>query len=267
MNAGSFKLWAKTLLNRKPGMLEAARQLLFRLGGTVYRNELEWLARVFNGRRGVVFLQIGANDGMSDDSIYPFVQANDWRGVLVEPVGHLFDRLVANYAGAEGLAFEKKALLEKDGKVTFYRLKETTDPMPGWYDQIGSLKLDVILSHRSSIPNIADYLVEEEVEGVCFTTLMASHGLKSVDLILIDTEGYDLNILRTIDFQRFRPELIIYEDKHLSIPDKARAAALLRSYGYVVHPIGANNAATLSAIWNLPYWRHRLSVSASTRSI
>jgi len=50
-----------------------------------------------------------------------------------------------------------------------------------------------------------------------------------IDLILIDTEGYDLNILRTIDFRRFCPKLLIYEQHYLSLHEKAAAKDLLRS--------------------------------------
>jgi hypothetical protein len=70
-----------------------------------------------------------------------------------------------------------------------------------------------------------------------------------IDLILIDTEGYDLKILKMIDFRRFRPKLIIYEQELLSPEDKAAAHSLLRSYGYVVHPIEMNNAATRTVLF------------------
>jgi FkbM family methyltransferase len=245
----------KRILGADPRLFLAARQLVYRLGGSVFRTEAEWLSCIFGNRKGVFFLQIGANDGASDDSIYPFVRINSWRGILVEPVKYLFDRLIANYSGVNGVAFENKALTEHDGKQIFYRLKETADALPGWYDQIGSLKLDVVLSHQVAIPNIGDYLVEEEVECISFGTLVSRHGVTAIDLILIDTEGYDLNILKTIDFDRFHPKLVIYEQKHLSISDKAEASRLLRSKGYVVHSIGANNAATRTAFWTAGYWR------------
>lgn len=250
-----FKAWMANNLAAHPGLFRTAKQLFYRLGGTVYRTEREWLRTVFGDRKDVFFLQIGANDGKSDDCVYPFVQAYSWQGVLIEPVRYLFDRLVANYQGVDGLVFVNKALTERDGKRAFFRLRETDDALPDWYQQIGSLRSEVILSHRSTIPNIDDYLIKEEVDCISFSTLIRHEFVKKLDLILIDTEGYDYNILKTIDFNRFQPLLIIYEEKHLSAVEKDEARRLLRSYGYVVHPIGANAAATRTAVFSPGYWR------------
>jgi FkbM family methyltransferase len=238
---------AKSLL-KKTGMFPAAKNLYCALGGAVYRTESEWLRHVFGGRKEIFFIQVGAHDGRSNDSVYPFAREIGWHGILVEPVPYLFDRLVDNYYGASGIALENVALAEHNGRKCFYRLRETTDLLPSWYDQIGSLDLGTVLSHRSVIPNIEDYLLKEEVECLTFETLITRHQVSKIDLILLDTEGYDLNIMKMIDLQRFRPELIIYEQKHLSPADKSAASLLLRSHGYVVHPIGMNNAATRTAI-------------------
>jgi len=229
---------------RKTGTFTAAKDLYSALGGTVVWSETEWLHRLLGTGRDVFFIQIGANDGKTYDYIYPIARERGWRGVLVEPIGYLFSRLVENYRGAQGIEFENAALAEVAGKKGFYRLREIEDAaLPLWYEGIGSLNKDTILSHRYLIPNIDDLLVEEEVECITFDELTNRHGVTKIDLILIDTEGYDLNILRTIDFRRFRPKLLIYEQLHLSLYDKAAAKDLLRSWGYAVLPMGLNNAA------------------------
>ena len=123
-------------------------------------------------------------------------------------------------------------------------LKKSGNPnLPEWYDQLGSLSKDVVLSHRHAIPNIDDLMVREEVKAITFDELIQRHHITTLDLILIDTEGYDLNILKMIDFSRFRPKLVIYEHKHLSADDKTTASSLLKSNGYAIHSAGENNAA------------------------
>jgi hypothetical protein len=119
----------------------------------VYRPEEEWLADFAKRRRDVFFFQIGAHDGKTDDKLHLLVRERQWRGVLVEPVKYLFDRLVSNYAGTQGLSFENKALMAKDGSATLYFLRQTNDPLlPHWYDQLGSFNRDVVLSHKAAIP-------------------------------------------------------------------------------------------------------------------
>lgn len=234
---------AKDLL-RKTGTFSAIKDLYCSLGGTVYRSEEEWLRRLLGANRHVFFVQIGAHDGKSNDKIYPMARERAWRGVLVEPVRYLFNRLVENYRDTPGIQFENAALAERSGKKRFYRLKETSDTtLPPWYDQIGSFNKEAVLSHRDRIPNIDNLIIQEYVDCISFDQLVSRHQISKIDLILIDTEGYDLNVLRMINFHQFRPKLLIYEHKHLSPEDKAASEALLRSFGYVIHPTGPNNAA------------------------
>lgn len=238
--------WNGLRLRGQNRAYKLAKHLAGKLGYPVYRPEEEWLEDFANGRPDVFFLQIGANDGKTDDRLYQLVRGRGWRGVLLEPVKHLFDRLVSNYAGSQGLIFENSALGEKDGKAAFYHLRQTGDSIPHWYDQLGSFRREVVLSHGQAIPDIQNYLVEESVDCISFGSLVMRHNIERIDLILIDTEGYDLEILRTIDLDRFQPALIIYEQKHLSSADKARAVALLRGHGYKVYPCGPDNVAVQS---------------------
>ena len=54
----------------------------------------------------------------------------------------------------------------------------------------------------------------------------------SVDLLLIDTEGYDLELLKLFDFDRFQPAIVRFEHDHLSRPDWDEAVELLYRSGY-----------------------------------
>ena len=87
--------------------------------------------------------------------------------------------------------------------------------VPDWYDAIGSFVLDTILSHRDKIPDLESRLVATRVPAVTFNSLCARNGVDRVDLILIDTEGYDWEVIKNIDFSRYRPRLLIYEHFHL----------------------------------------------------
>lgn len=196
----------------------------------------------------VFFLQIGAHDGKTDDHIHSFVRKYGWRGILVEPVKPLFDRLVENYRGAEGLIFENKAVAADNGSHTLFRVRDDAD-LPDWCSQLSSLRRDVVLRKSYLAPKFERYLIEEQVNCVSFANLMACHGVTRLDVILIDTEGYDFEILRQVDFDRYRPRLVIYEQKHLSPAEKKQALRLLESHGYSVKRIGVgwNNAAVRGA--------------------
>ena len=193
--------------------------------------------------RDVFFLQVGANDGLLDDPIHYLVRGYGWRGILMEPVPHLFNRLRANYRGAQGPIFVNAALSEIDGSAIFYRIR-MADHLPAWCEGLGSFRRDVILSNRNDVPDIESHIVEESIESISFRKLIDRYQPPRIDLVVIDTEGYDLQILRQIDLLRFKPELIVYEHKHLTESERRTAADLLSAHGYrVVSTRWANTVA------------------------
>ena len=137
------------------------------------------------------FVQIGANDGVVHDPLYHHVVSHRWRGILVEPVKFYFDRLTRNYADNDRLIFENIAISDKDEVRDFFRIREGLDFLPAWTEGLGSFHLSVLLKHRWAIPNIRDYIVRERVECVSLPTLLGGHRVSKIDLMMIDTEGYD----------------------------------------------------------------------------
>ena len=68
------------------------------------------------------FVQIGAHDGIRDDPIRKYIVKSHWRGLLVEPVPHIFRKLVENYRDETQLIFENVAVAAHDGVMPFYTL-------------------------------------------------------------------------------------------------------------------------------------------------
>ena len=112
-------------------------------------------------RRDFFFIQIGSCDGTKEDMIRSYIKERHWSGILLEPVRYLFERLVRNYAGEKNLIFENAAVSEEDGFRDFYYLKETNDPMPPYYNELGSFLKDNVLKHKDAIPDIEKYILTE----------------------------------------------------------------------------------------------------------
>jgi hypothetical protein len=107
-------------------------------------SEQQVLSQIANRKQNVSFVQVGANDGKTEDYLYDFVHEHGWRGVLVEPVKPVFEKLVKNYDGIPGLIFENVAISEQDGMRTFYRLKDDKS-LPHIATMIGSFDRAVLL--------------------------------------------------------------------------------------------------------------------------
>lgn len=180
------------------------------------------------------FVQVGSNDGRTGDPLFGTVSQADVRGLLVEPMPELFERLTVTYAEKPGLNFVNAAVAEDEGSREFYWVP----PIPGdpiWVDQLGSFSREVILSHADRVLGIAERIQAVSVQCRTLSSLMNEHGFTRVDLLHIDAEGSDLAVLKTVDFGApWAPRSILYEQKHLG-PERAAAVDMLRREGY--HPV------------------------------
>lgn len=191
------------------------------------------------------FVQVGSNDGIQLDPLRAEILHRRWRGIMVEPVPYVFERLVANYGHLDHLAFENVAIADADGTAEFHYLPqaESGADIPEWYDALGSFRREVVLSHRRFIPDIDERIASMTVPTVTFDTLCARHGLETVDVVQIDTEGYDYEVIRRIDFERYRPEIVLYEHLHLDASDRGACERLLADAGFELLSNGMDTLA------------------------
>lgn len=187
------------------------------------------------------FIQIGAHDGIKWDPIHEFVEKYRWKGILVEPLEKEFSRLRQTYMSHEGLVFENVAISNKNERRKIYKLKEDKIEHD-WQRGIATLVPD---KHKDMSAMRQDDLVVEVVECITFNTLISKHGVKHIDLLQIDTEGYDYDIIRSVDFDRIVPQMIWYEHNHLEQQEKEQCVELLRNKGYVTISDGLNTIAFL----------------------
>ena len=178
-----------------------------------------------------VFIQIGAFDGITGDPIFALAKKYLWTGILVEPQSDAFELLVANYNNNPNISFENIAISDTDGTKILYGVQ------PVEYDtsnhgQLHSFNKDVILKHAHMVKGLEDRITEVSVPTMTLSSLMNKHAIKTLDLLQIDTEGYDYEIIKQIDFGNSKPHFINFEHKHLSDADKSECYALLEQNNY-----------------------------------
>jgi hypothetical protein len=86
---------------------------------------------------------------------------------------------------------------------------------------------------------VDSFVVSTEVTCLPLSEVLARHSIDRADLLLIDTEGYDWEVLRQVDLATLDPQVILFEHKHLSAQDRSRACAFLESR-YRCHDLGAD---------------------------
>ena len=225
------------------GIDSALRSKFARMRGV---HPVQAALRTLRKKDSVCIVQIGAFVGATDnDPIHRFLKdiaasKTTLKAVLVEPVRQYYEQLKANYRDVPGVHCENVAIAQTCGPHKFYRLG--VDPVdygfPAWLSQLGSLKEERMTTMWDNCERSEDckafYLQHRVVETIdCITShqLFERHAIKEVDLLQIDAEGYDYEILRTVDFNILRPRFINYE-RMLLLEKEPECRAMMRAAGY-----------------------------------
>ena len=211
---------------------------------------------LYKNPKDFFFVQIGANDGKKNDPIYDLVIKYNLSGLLVEPLDGAFQSLLKNYNGNSNLIFENVAISNKEGYQSIYEIKKEFQDT---YEEETKEKATMMASFNKDHvrkylrrgmkeffkdKQIDDYIDEVQVKTISFDTLMQKHRIKNIDLLQIDTEGFDFEIIKMVDFNKYSPKLINYESVHLNASDRAQCESLLKENGYLL----LNNKADTYAI-------------------
>jgi FkbM family methyltransferase len=190
------------------------------------------LKKYASRKQNVFFVQIGSNDAEFGDPITGYVKTKSWRGIMIEPVPYIFERLRRNFE-SDRIRVICCAIAEQTGQRPFYSLKPDKDPsLPRWYDQLGSFRKDVILKHCDLVPDLEKRIQKINVRCLTYDQLLGELGVNKVDLLHVDTEGYDYIIIRQIKLDSSGPEFLIFEHKHMLVSERRELLQTFRRRGY-----------------------------------
>lgn len=151
------------------------------------------LEQFTTARPGAVFVQVGANDGETSDSVNAFVKRGVLRSILVEPVHENFVKLERFYADVPNVRLVEAAMDHKSGKASIYMVKDAGRWAGSvWATQLASFDREHLI--RSGI--MAEEIEERSVECLDFPALMRRCDVDRIDVLQIDVEGFDAEVVR-----------------------------------------------------------------------
>ena len=154
-----------------------------------------------------ILIQIGSNDGKRFDNLNQFIKKYSPKSILVEPIKKNFDDLKKNYVYQTNIFFENSAISVNNEINSLFKVD---DKKLDLYDEhikgITSFRISHLLKHGVS----KSHIVEEKVNSLSIKHLLEKYSIDKLDLLMIDTEGYDAQI--AIDFlsnNSLRPFIIL----------------------------------------------------------
>jgi len=179
-----------------------------------------WVLAMCLGRAGGRFAEIGAFDGVLHANTFCLERDHGWGGVLVEPNPLLYARLKQSRTAT----CLEKAVYRQSGQLLSFVASQ----------EIGTLaeyaEADGYAQHRRQAISENGLIT---VETITFDEMDAADGRagSGFDYVSLDTEGSELDILRTIDLARHAVALFTIEHNFVE-PRRSEMHALLREAGY-----------------------------------
>jgi FkbM family methyltransferase len=178
---------------------------------------------VFFGRKGGAFIDIGANDGVSLSNTYFFEKTRGWTGICIEPQP---DKFASLQKERTSLCIQG-CVTDSPGTAEFLAVSGAAEMLSGLCSKYDP-------RHRARIDReVREAGAETAVIKVpCFTfaQIIEKGALRRIDYLSIDTEGGELDILKTIDFDAVAIEALSVENCYWD----GRYEQLLRSKGYAL---------------------------------
>jgi FkbM family methyltransferase len=176
------------------------------------------------------FVQIGANDGERSDDLRRLVLQYHPRGLLVEPLPDMFEKLKKNYRSEEQLVFANVALARQNHDVSLFRFRHDA-PVRDYLHGMATFDEQRIRRLARDL-KLSSWIEEVRVRGLTFKQLLEEFAVTDITLLQVDTEGFDFEIIKMALECRKCPDLINYEFTHLSPQDRLESYRLLAAHGY-----------------------------------
>jgi len=216
-------------LARNPGV--HLRQMIRRFRS--FRYLLDELA----DERLIAIVQVGANDGR--DAVGDLIRQRPERvekALLIEPQQSAFDRLVRRNDSLPGVICFNAAIDRQPGERTLYSVSPSAAGRLG--DGIASFDrhhVEKEIRTRTNVRSdseVAALITETAVPVTTLERAAASAEIADPDVLMVDTEGFDAEIVRMAIEAGWRPDVIQYEHKHLTQYGRRDLSTMLEQQGY-----------------------------------
>ena len=163
-------------------------------------------------------MNLGAMDGEMFDEMIGYTRMYGFKGIYVEPIPYLFEKLKKNIGGDN--LFENSAISDYDGEIEMMTIdQEVIDSglvHSCFYGMSAVYPPKNGLGSEFDRPTVEKYGKIVKVPCITFDNLLQKHNIQKIDVVKIDAEGHDYKIFKQIDVKKFRPKIIRIEWINLS---------------------------------------------------
>jgi FkbM family methyltransferase len=229
----SWRVWDSIIKSVWVAVPKQLRNLLWKFisSKSQIRAHIEDTLTYSNG----VIIQVGSNDGVSNDPLYESILLHKRQSYLVEPIDYLAEKLRSLHILNPYVKVCQFAIHPTSSSVDFFCLPRDADIKMGdlwkpWFDQIGSFSRSHLTKHS---PFIEPFIEKITIPCSTLNRLISDNKVEEISILHIDAEGFDLEVLGTIDLDKIKPLMIMLEHKHLPLKPLLKLVSGMKRFGYV----------------------------------
>lgn len=159
----------------------------------------------FNNKNKGVFLDIGANDGISLSNTYFLEKEREWSGFCFEPIQEVYEKLKTN----RKCQCINAGVFSESGDFNFYEVKGYSEMLSGLEKTLDSRHIERI---KREISQYGGSLEIKKVKCININNFLIENKYTKIDYCSIDTEGSEMEILKSIDLSKINIKLITVEN-------------------------------------------------------
>ena len=158
------------------------------------------------------FVEAGAHDGYTGSNTYRLERFHDWGGVLVEAIPELYQECVKARPGARVFNCALVAPGFAEAHVVM-RYGSAQSVVKGAWEEVRDDAGRTSQLEWSSwgCTHGWEEPYDVRVSARTLTSVLEEARAPRVDLLSLDVEGYELEVLKGLDLNRYRPRLVVLE--------------------------------------------------------
>jgi len=193
-------------------------------------------------KQDVFVMNIGAMDGVLFDEMVGYTQKYNFKGLYVEPIPYLFEKLKNNIGDKENNFFENSAISDYDGEIEMLTIMK--DAIDNGLVHNCFYGMSAVYPPKNGLGSEGDRETVEKygevvkVSCITFETLLKKYNITDFDVIKIDAEGHDFKIFKQIDIGKYKPSIIRIEWINLNKDEQLEIKDIFKKHNYEFELLG-----------------------------
>jgi FkbM family methyltransferase len=152
----------------------------------------------FHDMRDGFFIETGSCDGIFQSNTFYLETELNWSGLLIEPNPNYVKECIVNRPKSKVYECALVSFDFKDDHTVLYSIASK--------GAMGTVEDRGMWINETETP-----VIHQKISVRTLTSILDEIQPKEIDFFSLDVEGYEINVLQGLDFEKYKPKIIVIE--------------------------------------------------------